>query len=417
MSPDSMSQYIEAKEGLYSDHHPLIMAWVWNKLNYLYEGPAIMLALNLGLYWAGWALFSISLESAISRIAIFLPIAGLWPPVLLPSAQIWKDIAFSNSLFCAFSVVVLCYCQKRCLSIIELIFIFGLTVYATGVKPNGILAVICLFCFTGFIQSHLRWKNRSIIVWTIFLTLSTVLSIQAIGSATNYVKMYSVQQYIQIHDTVGISVLTRKNLLPNYLRQKNEELNSVKSLQRIYSPANNNYIYFTLEKGVWTSSRQSLQELHESWLTAIRSYPMKYLEHRLNVSLELLRWGNDFPAYTVVPEIVPNKYGLKYNKNIFALYLYSSVEKLGVSYYPWIYLVLGALLAIGLYVLLPAFRIPLAFLNIASFSFVWPHFFIAPANDYRYLYFSILIAVFLISSAILAFVKSLGIRCCKKRVQ
>mgnify|MGYP004068218379 CR=1 FL=1 len=52
MTADSIGTYNSAKSGVYTDHHPPMMAFVWSFFDYFYEGPACMFIVNMALMWS-----------------------------------------------------------------------------------------------------------------------------------------------------------------------------------------------------------------------------------------------------------------------------------------------------------------------------------------------------------------------------
>src|SRR5687767_2684643 len=55
MSPDSISQLMQGRRGLYSDWHPPVMAWVWGMVDRVVAGAAGMLMLHNVLFWSALA--------------------------------------------------------------------------------------------------------------------------------------------------------------------------------------------------------------------------------------------------------------------------------------------------------------------------------------------------------------------------
>ncbi len=52
-NPDALGQYAEAIAGVYSDHHPAVMAFVWRYINYVIPGIGSMFLIPLVLYTIG----------------------------------------------------------------------------------------------------------------------------------------------------------------------------------------------------------------------------------------------------------------------------------------------------------------------------------------------------------------------------
>jgi len=100
-SLDSMHQYREALAGSYDNVHPPLFAFAWRHLDRLVAGSGAMHALLVAGFWTGLArtLWSIPMHGR-ARVAAFAAI-GLWPPVLLMVAHVWKDVAMAAALLLA----------------------------------------------------------------------------------------------------------------------------------------------------------------------------------------------------------------------------------------------------------------------------------------------------------------------------
>jgi len=90
MTMDSIQQLYEARQGVYTDLHPALMAHLWKVLDMIVAGPLLMLviqtaAFQIGLYLVLRRVFS-PRRAAIAACLVFL-----YPPVLAPMGVIWKD--------------------------------------------------------------------------------------------------------------------------------------------------------------------------------------------------------------------------------------------------------------------------------------------------------------------------------------
>ena len=57
ISPDAIGQYAIAHSGLYTDHHPPLMSFVWHYLDLIYPGPGMLLLLHLLMLYTAAAIF------------------------------------------------------------------------------------------------------------------------------------------------------------------------------------------------------------------------------------------------------------------------------------------------------------------------------------------------------------------------
>src|SRR3569833_1978414 len=95
MTWDAVRQYGEALSGHYDDWHPPAMDWLWRQLTRLHDGPAPMLVLQTGLFWAGIAgLVGWALRQGRRGLAVWLTLGALLPlPLALMAAALMAVVA------------------------------------------------------------------------------------------------------------------------------------------------------------------------------------------------------------------------------------------------------------------------------------------------------------------------------------
>ena len=394
MSVDSLTQYMDAKSDVYHDWHPVLMAWWWRILDGVYPGPALMLVQNLLLYWLGFGLLAIASSRWIGVYAGLLPLVGFWPGILFPLGEIWKDICFATSIFFAWALLINVYSQQRTLYFIETTGIFILSIFAVGVKPNGLVVLPFLMWFWTSLERWCRTGVIKRILLTVVLTLTFVLVSIAIVPKEKIVKQYNFQ-YSQVYDLLAITVKSNRNVFPEYIRSK---MGDAKEFGKLYSPGANtafSAVFLGLaptSPGLATTKPLELADLQRCWIDAISSHPFVYLQHRLNTFAALLRLDSARPAGAVAwAGIVSNPFGFTFTKNILSKALTATLL-IPFMYAPWVYLL--ALLA-SVYVLARQKRHKtlLFCFSGSSIAFALPHIFVVPSNEYRYLYYSNLCAV------------------------
>ncbi|MGG5149824.1 glycosyltransferase family 2 protein [Alcaligenes aquatilis] len=384
MSPDSVAQYGDAKNGIYYDWHPVLMAWWWRHLDSLYTGPGLFLIQNLILYWGSWYLFSVASRRWLGRWALLIPFLGFWPGLLFPLGQIWKDIAFACSIFFSWALLFNAQCSYRKPRWYERLSIFILSIFAFGVKTNGVLVLPFLFWYWTHIEG---WKRNNLFLRSglcASLVLITTISATTLLSANHIIKTYPLQ-YTQTYDLLAISVKTQQNLLPNYI---NERIgNTSKELSSLYFSGGNNLLFYNAYGNIQTSDPVKLSDLNTRWLNAILEYPGPYLKHRLENFSALMRWKEKTTAAVASPTIVENPYNISYQSNKIADWLGSHTYHHPWMFFPWLYM-LAMLGSMAVLITLNWKRTFVINLGNSALAFVLPHIFIAPAADYRYLYYS-----------------------------
>lgn len=384
MSPDSLAQYNDALSGEFNDWHPVLMAWFWRLLDRIYTGPALMLIFHLVLYWGAWLMLSKASRKLIGPAALLIPLLGFWPGLLYPLGQIWKDVAFASVMFFAWAFTFLKYAREQRIGILGWLLLIALSTYSFGVKPNGIVVLPFLFAFAAYVDVG-RQRN-----WTKIASQSVLLPVVAVLAANGIASTLKIKhthpfQYTQSYDLLGMSVRSRKVLLPNYITSKVG--NSTEKLKPLYWPGGNNLMYYNTAGNLTTIEPEDLRQLEDRWIEAIEANPSIYFAHRWSNFLELIRWGSDQPATVAHPAIVENSLGLSFSPNTFSHILARTGETHPKIYFPWIYLLVSFASAVVLLACRRHRFLTICFTG-SAIAFVLPHIFIAPSADYRYLYYS-----------------------------
>ena len=95
LTPDSESQYAMAISGIYADHHPPLMSFVWRYLDKIYPGPSLLLLFHLSLLYVSVLYLIKSLNNVCYRF-FFLLLPWI-PQVFIFSGIIWKDVGYAFS--------------------------------------------------------------------------------------------------------------------------------------------------------------------------------------------------------------------------------------------------------------------------------------------------------------------------------
>ena len=395
MSPDSVAQYQDAQRNMFSDWHPVLMAWWWRQLDTVYTGPALFLIQNLLMYWGGLGLFAASLRYQFGRASYLLPLAGFWPGIAFPLGQIWKDIVFGVAMLLAWAILYYVFSKNRKLRIVEKATIFLLTVFACGVKTNGVVIFPFLFGFWAYIESAPTYSWRRQVAFALVLTAIAVAAFKVIIPSSKIIATTPFQ-YTQTYDLLAISVKTGQNHMPSYINQRIGT--DIEKLRSLYLPGGNNPLFYNIAGDIMTVNKTELTELQNLWWTTVQSHPVAYLQHRVENFQALLRLGFDTPGVVAYPGTVENAYKISFTRNNFSDWLGSQPQKHPWIFFPWFYLI-GLLIAMTVIVLLTRNMVFFLYFGGSAVAFVLPHLFIAPAADYRYLYYAYLISIICIICA------------------
>ncbi|MDM3403665.1 hypothetical protein OGV31_14785 [Citrobacter sp. Cb019] len=389
MSPDSIFQYDNAVTGRYNSWHPVIMAWWWRVLGYISDGPGPFLVQNLMLFWVGFYFIAKTLAKYFRWGSIVVLLLAAMPSVLIIMAQLWKDAVFTSLAVLSIGIVFYSIDSGKFYKSIFLLLIFLLS-FAVGCKPNGILVAIVLIGWWFLENTEVR-SQRSKLIFSL-LSVLLILVIPFIISKCLPVYRISPVQYIQSYDLLGIGVIENKVLLPDYIT-KQVGLSKDNALEFYFPGGNDTMFYRSLAGNIATTDPNNLKDLQVRWISAIKDYPGDYIKVRFDNFIELLRWGAVYPAFVAADVIVKNPWGYVFISNKLSDIYINSISEYPYLFFPWIYLSIS-LFSLFITKFLPKkLRRFNVVLTLLIFSFSLPHFFIAPAADYRYLHFSVVCAV------------------------
>lgn len=313
MTVDSFSQYEQSISGNYFSHHPPLMSMVWSLLNYIYQGPQIMLLLHLVFLWGGiLLLFYADSQNKYRYLYFVIP---LLPNILAQSGIIWKDIGFGlGSFFVIASCIFYSYRQKRpsCLAVIGLLLIIF---YVVGVKFQAqfIAPILILFVLSVSLKA-IADPN-----WFIRIIVTTILSLVIIEGNNQLVKHFSIDSHAnqlrQLFDIAGVSVaIDNDDLLPNYVKE--DKIYSFEKLKSLYTPTLVNYLVFG-DNRIYdsTSDPIKLQELESSYVKAVTHYPLAFLKHRMKNFILLMKSSGYYSNDLLIDVNEAQKHGIYLKEN------------------------------------------------------------------------------------------------------
>lgn len=418
MSYDSADQYLQAINGVYSDGHPPLIAFMWHWVNRIIHGPFGMLIIENAFFCAG--VYFIAKNIALNNIkgAVFFRIFFCFlvlfaPPIFSINGVVWKDVLMASFLLFGFSIIFSMYQDKTENSLLgKAILSVLILIVATSSRHNAIAAIPALSWFLIF--TFYKNSNKPLLVklskamvfsvplagfiFGIFLLINHVLSTQRVYAS----------QTIELYDISGIMKYTHGNLI---IDKKNTDMLSLfidkqnfnfAKIDKLYSPTG--WLYLPQNNLVrFTHTRKQLTELRHVWLYLISHNLSSYLTHRYNVYKHMVGLGNTsagLPVYmtaasasTFNDPAFPAVYAptkITYTPSTLQQYVESFYVRLVTQkptlymFKPWIYLLVG--MCVLSYILLARKKefIPSAFLILSGLMSNFALFFITPSNDYRY---------------------------------
>ncbi|MCG8993363.1 hypothetical protein LH427_14280 [Laribacter hongkongensis] len=419
---DSIAMFHLALTDKYSNWHSPVMAWFWSVLikgTGRIESLMVVHLILLGMGAAYW--FGVFNRLRVGFFGLFLPVLILSPIVINFSGVVWRDVGFAFSMFFCCGIVSLALADKH-ITLGRIVAVLSLLVYAFGVRSNGVFAIFPVAFFLSwviFLRGAKDFSNAAIIkvgaVAASFILVAIVLSVQLFSA--QYLKSENRYpfQYIEIYDLAGISTISGKDYFPGYIKDASGY--DIKKVSEVYltsveEAGSANNLLLGSKALIKLNHDIDLQEqLRVSWIGGIFREPLAYLKHRWLVFDFLMSQGfypfekpqKDHDREALFKGL--SKY-LGFPDNHESFDIASSTAFPGgveaknfvedalawssgsVLYIGWLWLavlltnfVFGLLIArctcSGLMVLM---------LSASGLLYMLPYFFVAPAADFRYLY-------------------------------
>jgi hypothetical protein len=391
VSVDSIWQYEQAYSGIYWDHHPPLMAWLWAQIMYVVPGTAGMLLLHVTLMWGGLLFFADGASRRGFRHAWAIVAIGFLPPIVGIEGAIWKDVGMVASLLFGTAVVYRASAAVRGIGRIAAAIAFVPLAYGTIVRANAPAASLPLLVYWAW-QANRRLKLAPAIA-TAVVALSMIYVAQWVFD-TQYLhaRRSHYTQYLQAFDLAAIACAGGDATIPpSFFRHAT----AARPLCDMFDPIqlDSLFVPWGAPLEATTDGRQ-LDELAREWRRAIFANPRLYLAHRLDVFETTM--GIGLPAARRLlwfPHSVPNRYGLSFTPNAATHAVGAGVALASTLHLydglPW--LALAAVLGC-----LSGWRCrrgedataELA-LSISALAYTLPYFIVGVAPDFRYLYWTV----------------------------
>jgi hypothetical protein len=149
LSYDSVEQLLEARNGVYSDWHPPLLALIWHFVDKLVPGSPGVLIFQSALLWSGTLLVTLFWFN-LRRTSIFwlvLPSALLYfPPIFGISGAIWKDIVMLGFMILAIGAMgsLSRSSENSWLKAATLLFVGVMLLLSIMVRHNAVFAAVPL---------------------------------------------------------------------------------------------------------------------------------------------------------------------------------------------------------------------------------------------------------------------------------
>ncbi|MBK6004583.1 hypothetical protein JJB11_00645 [Ramlibacter ginsenosidimutans] len=408
MSYDSLEALRQARSHVEGSQYPPFGSYVWRVLDWIWPGPSLMQLFQNALLLGSlvWILHSLR-WNPIAQVVTVIAVAAL-PPLTGTMLVVWKDVAMAAFYAAGFAALV--HARLRALPgkiwiAFGVLLLFCGMAYrfnaASGALPLLIYAVWVARARSGrreIVRAALGGTGLVLVLFVLVLVVNSFRfpSMERLERNTN---MDGIMRY----DLIGISRFSGESVTP----ARDGGMVDVAYLRKIYDPR---HVNITAANDV--EHRVAVQEPGEIaryWVAAIRQHPGDYLRHRAAVFREYIGLHRHEPFYVTHPSVDENKLGISHTPNALTPVAVGYVWKARYSILEraWVYYVAGLL---SLVVFLPKRNRRFAGEAVAALGsgllYLAPMFFISPAADVRYNFWSIwgalLCLVFVVSSLLAA---------------
>lgn len=390
MSSDSVAQYQQALSGVFHDHHPPLMAWLWSKLNLVEQGPACMLLLHAGLIWSGLWFFGEGAAMRGMRVAWLVLVAGLFPPILGIEGMIWKDVGMAGALLLAAGIIYRSSAGGQRVGVLAASLSLLLIFYAMAIRSNapaavGPVAIYWACCV--FPRANARNALRAGIgVFVLLLAAQWGMEARLL-----HVHREHISQMLETFDVAAIHCAGGDATMPAaFIRDGPRG----KALCDAFDPSTVDPLYYAEGSPlVLTTDRSALRALGRAWRHAVIASPGTYLAHRFHVFTGLLGFAMpDAPRVIWQPLGVANRFGFSLTPNAITGVVGASVAwALAMGLYNGLlWLVLAAVVIAVAWHNRRRDTLAETVLAVSALCYTLPYFLVALAPDYRYLYWTVM---------------------------
>jgi len=391
MTPDSLTQYLQAigSEPI-TDWHPPVLTLLWRFLMSVTAQPSSMLALQLAVYWG--SLLSIALvllrRSGSRRWALATLGIGLVPNLLNFSGVIWKDVHLALALLATVALSMLAseFPRNRPLRWVLIALSVILLAYATLVRRNAIIALppIMYALYSGLtVGSRRRPQHLAGLVFAVALVagagqIAITTLIKPLQG--NQLASIAVDDIVHVSTADDIKASSLSLDLQRRLLQARVDCADEHILMNSYL---NCYDY----SPTGPVPVPNADKLQAAWPRLMLEEPAAYVAYRTRVFVELVAQ----PRYFWADGVMKNSEGLEVAHPTLSEHMHRYVVGVGVGKFGFLFN--GVTWSVGaLYLIFGRRRgqngTLVRCLGLSALLYILGYWPFAPANDYRYFYWS-----------------------------
>jgi hypothetical protein len=282
MSFDSAYTWWQARGGTTTDIAPPVLIYVWRVCDAIVEGPGLVLALHLALFWSGLALVAGAIATTPARAIALMLIVALTPVTWLLRAHVWTDVGLFSALVFAIGTLAKAQAtERRAWIALALPALF----YAGAVRFNALPAVLPFAVWIGLLvaRERLRAALAAIAVFGASAAFAAIVNAQV----DRHVPLWTATAE---WDLAALSVASGEMLLPPFMIGPGLTVDELALAFRHWSnvPMLQNTTHGMRDPFMEEYTPEQLATLREAWIGAIRAHPRAWLAQKGRQAAALL---------------------------------------------------------------------------------------------------------------------------------
>ncbi len=292
MSFDSAYAWWQARGGETTDIAPPMFILVWRVVDALHEGPGLMFALHLALFWSGLALLAGALRLSPPRATALTLIAAFAPVPWLLRGHVWTDVGLFSALLFAVGALARAQATRRRRWILAAV---PALIYAAAVRHNAMPAVLPIVVWLVWVALGRDASRMRVAAAVVVLSAILVGGTAAINADVQHrVPLWPAEAEWEL---AAISVRAGEMLLPPFMIGPGLDVPELAGAFRDWSmvPMLQGTQHGMRDPLASDYTPEELTALRTAWFDAIRAYPRAWLAHRWRRAVALL--GVHDPAW------------------------------------------------------------------------------------------------------------------------
>lgn len=281
MSFDSAYAWWQARGGATVDTVPPVFVLVWRVCDAVVEGPGLLFALHLALFWSGLALFVRALRPRTIAAAAALSLVAFAPLPWLLRGQVWTDVGLFSALTFATGALA---CAQQTRARRWLLLALPALFYAAALRHNALPTVLPFAAWWAWLAvrtSLARVGATLALVAAMFATIQLAES----GAQRRVALWPSLAQF----DLAAVSIASGRMLLPQFMIGPGLDVAELAGAFRPWSntPMLTNTRHGMRDPFATDFSEAESRTLREAWFDAIAEHPGAWAQHRWRLTRAL----------------------------------------------------------------------------------------------------------------------------------